>query len=153
MSNFKIWSIFSGPWTPKYIPKVSSDLFYGEIYLTKLKVFTFLRWNLYGRYPYDVKFQNSEWFFWLLDPNIVTKSAIRFVLRWNLLKKTQGLTFLSRNLYGRYSKDVKFQNCMHLFWFLDPKIVNDCITFVLRWNLLQKTFISPFWDEICLEVP
>jgi hypothetical protein len=32
MSNFKILSIFSGPWTPKYIPKVSSDLFYGEIY-------------------------------------------------------------------------------------------------------------------------
>jgi hypothetical protein len=50
-SNFKILSIFSGPWTPKYIPKVSSDLFYGEIYLTKLKVFIFLRWNLYERYP------------------------------------------------------------------------------------------------------
>jgi hypothetical protein len=34
-----------------------SDLFFGEICLTKFKVFTFLRRNLYG----DVKFQNSEY--------------------------------------------------------------------------------------------
>jgi hypothetical protein len=39
---------------------VSSDLFYGEIYLTNLKVYTFLSRNLYGRYPKDFKFQNSE---------------------------------------------------------------------------------------------
>jgi hypothetical protein len=58
-----------------------SDVFYGGICLTKLKDFIFLRPNLYGRYPKDVKFQNSEKIFWFLDPNIVTKSAVRFVLR------------------------------------------------------------------------
>jgi hypothetical protein len=41
---------------------------------------------------------------------MVTKIAIRFVLRGNLLYKTRGLTFLSRNLYGRYPGDSKFQN-------------------------------------------
>jgi hypothetical protein len=89
--------------------------------------------------------------FWFLDLIIITTSAIRFVLRGNLLNKTQGLTYLSRNLYGRYSKDVKFQNCMHLFWFLDPEIAaKNGITFVLRWHLLNKTFISPFWVKICI---
>jgi hypothetical protein len=50
----------------------------------------------------DVKFQNFEYFFWFLDTNIETKNAIRCVLGWNLLKKFQGLTLLSRNLYVRY---------------------------------------------------
>jgi hypothetical protein len=45
-----------------------------------------------------------------LDPNIGNKSAIRYVLGGSLLNKTQVLTLLSRNLYGRYPKDVKFQN-------------------------------------------
>jgi hypothetical protein len=37
------------------------------------------------------------------------------------------------------------------FWFLDPKIVTkSVIRFVLRWNLLNKTFISPFWVGICM---
>jgi hypothetical protein len=40
----------------------------------------------------------------------VTKNTLRFVLRRNLLNKTQDLTFLSRNLYGRYPKDSKFQS-------------------------------------------
>jgi hypothetical protein len=55
---------------------------------------------LYGRYPQDVKFQKSEYFFWFLDLNIVTENAVGFVLRWNFLNKTQGLTLLSRNLCG-----------------------------------------------------
>jgi hypothetical protein len=118
--------------------------------LKKTQVLTFLSQNLYGRYPEDVKFQNSEYIFWFLDPKIVTKSAIRCILGWNLLNKTQGLTFLSRNLYGRYHEDVKFQNCVYLFWFLDPKIVTkNGITFVLRLNLLNKTFIFSFWVGIC----
>jgi hypothetical protein len=88
-------------------------------------------------------------FFWFLDPKIVTKSAIRCILEWNLLNKTQGLTLLSRNLYRRYPKDVKFQNSVYLFWFLDPKIVpKNFNTFVLRLNFLNKTFISPFWVGI-----
>jgi hypothetical protein len=38
MSNFKFMSIFSGFWTPIKLLKMPSDLFYGEICLTKLKV-------------------------------------------------------------------------------------------------------------------
>jgi hypothetical protein len=42
MANFKNLSIFSDFWTPIQLPKNSSDLFYGEISLTKLKVYPFL---------------------------------------------------------------------------------------------------------------
>jgi hypothetical protein len=58
--------------------------------LSKTQSLTFLRWNLYGRYPKDVKFQSSEYFFWFPDLKIVTKSVIRFVLRRNSLNKTEG---------------------------------------------------------------
>jgi hypothetical protein len=43
------------------LAKLPSDFFFGEIRLTKLKDFTFLSWNLYGRYPKDVKIQNFEY--------------------------------------------------------------------------------------------
>jgi hypothetical protein len=46
-----------------------SNLIYGEICLTKLKIFTFLRWNLYERYPKDFKFQNSEYRGHQVGPN------------------------------------------------------------------------------------
>jgi hypothetical protein len=38
-----------------------SDYFYGEIFLIKIQDLTFLSRNFYGRYPYIVKFQNSEY--------------------------------------------------------------------------------------------
>jgi hypothetical protein len=38
-----------------------SDVSYGEICFTNVKDFTFLSRNLYGRYPKDSKFQNSEY--------------------------------------------------------------------------------------------
>jgi hypothetical protein len=69
-----------------WIPKLGWDL------LNQTQVLTFLSRNLYEEYPKDVKFQNSEYFSWFLDPIIVTKSAIRFdqkklkvflFLRWN----------------------------------------------------------------------
>jgi hypothetical protein len=60
-------------------------------------------------------------FFWFLDPNIVTKNAVRCVLRGNLLNKTQGLTFLSQNSYGRYPKDSKFQNSEYKVHQVGPK--------------------------------
>jgi hypothetical protein len=41
---------------------------------------------------------------------IGNKNYIKFVLHRNLLNKTQFSTFFVRNLYGRYPKDVKFQN-------------------------------------------
>jgi hypothetical protein len=71
--------------------------------------------------------------FWSLNPKIVTKSVIRFVLRGNLLNKIQVLTFLRWNWYGRYPLDVKFQNSEYFLWFLDPNIViKKAIRFVLR---------------------
>jgi hypothetical protein len=48
-----------------------------------------------------VKYQTFEFLFLFLDAKIVTKIGIIFVIRWNLLSKTQVLTFLSRNLYKR----------------------------------------------------
>jgi hypothetical protein len=42
MFNSKILSNFSGFWTPIWLPKVPSDLLYGEICCTKLKVSPFL---------------------------------------------------------------------------------------------------------------
>jgi hypothetical protein len=64
--------------------------------LLKMQRSTFL----IGRYL--VKYQNFEFLFLFLDAKIVTKTGILFVIRWNLLSKTQVLTFLSRNLYKRY---------------------------------------------------
>ena len=43
--------------TPNYQIKVPSDLFYDEF----CSRFNFLSQNLYGRYPQDSKFQNSEY--------------------------------------------------------------------------------------------
>jgi hypothetical protein len=76
------------PWFPKYLPKVPSDLFYGEICSTKLKVFIFFRWNLYG----TLRMSNFKIFsiFLVLDPKKVTKNIIKFVLWGNLLNKIEG---------------------------------------------------------------
>jgi hypothetical protein len=43
------------------------------------------------------------------------------VLGWSLLKKTQVLTLLSRNLYGRYFYNVKFQNSEYEVHQVGPK--------------------------------
>jgi hypothetical protein len=56
-------------------------------------------------------------------PHNSNKKCIKIVLQRNLLKNTQGLSFFSRNLYRRYSWDVKYQNSECSFLFLDPKIV------------------------------
>jgi hypothetical protein len=61
MSNFKILSIKLCFWTLTQLPKLPSDLFYAEIILTKTQSLTFLSRNLNGRYPKNVKFQNSEY--------------------------------------------------------------------------------------------
>jgi hypothetical protein len=65
----------------------------------------FLRQNLYGGYLIGM----SNFQIWNLQ-FCSFKSAVRFVLRRNLLNKTQVLTSLRRNLYRRYLRDVKFQN-------------------------------------------
>jgi hypothetical protein len=67
-----------------------------------------------------------------LDPKVVTKNAVGFFLRCNLLNNTQVQTFLRENLYRRYPWDVKFQNFKYFFWFLKPNIViKNAVRFVL----------------------
>jgi hypothetical protein len=61
---------------------------------------------LYGRHPRDVKFQIFKNSVMFLDPKIVQKSSFRFVLRFNLLNKSQNLAFLSRNYYNLRGKSV-----------------------------------------------
>jgi hypothetical protein len=62
-----------------------------------------------------------------MNPNYnkVTKKAIIFVVRFNLLNQTQGLTFLCRNLYERYPKDSKFQNYDYKGHQIGPKDVGS----------------------------
>jgi hypothetical protein len=43
------------------LPKDLSDLFLGENCLTKTQVLTLLSRNLYGRYPKDSKYKDSEY--------------------------------------------------------------------------------------------
>jgi hypothetical protein len=75
-----------------------------------------------------------------LNAEIVTKIGILFVVRWNLVSKTQVLTFLGVNLYKIYPSDNKFLNSEYFFWLLDPKIVTkSAIRCILGWNLLNKT--------------
>jgi hypothetical protein len=119
MSNFKILSIFSGSCTviiflartgqiravkfrPKNFGRISFDL--GEISLIQqiLRLSNgrnspklgdirpkFLRANLNCvDLPISNKFRPKKNY--CVDPNMVTKNATRFVLRGNLLNKTQG---------------------------------------------------------------
>jgi hypothetical protein len=99
----KIWC---ASWARVNLPHISNKKYIKIILQRNLPKNTqglsFFSRNLYRKYRWDIKYQNSEYFFWFLDLNIVTKSTIRFVLRWYFLNKTQGLTLLSRNLYGRY---------------------------------------------------
>jgi hypothetical protein len=93
----------------------------------------------------NFKFLNIFSGFW--TTKIVTKNAIRCILGWNLLNKTQGLNFLCRNLYGILGCQIS-KLCVFIL-VPGPKIVTkNGTTFVLRWNWLNKTFISPFWVEI-----
>jgi hypothetical protein len=48
--------------------------------LKKTHVLSFFSRNLYRRYRWDVKNQNLECLFLFLDPKIVTKSAVKFIL-------------------------------------------------------------------------
>jgi hypothetical protein len=74
----------------KTIIKSATSFVLGWSLLNQTQVLTSLSRNLYEEYPKDVKFQNSEYFSWFLDPIIVNKNVIRFVLRGNLLNKTKG---------------------------------------------------------------
>jgi hypothetical protein len=57
--NFKILSIFLGSWTPIQVKKIRQKCSRVK-FATKLKDITFFIRNLYGGYPWNEKFQNSE---------------------------------------------------------------------------------------------
>jgi hypothetical protein len=67
------------------------------------------------------------------------KKVVRFLLQLNFCNKTQGLTFLSRNWYKRYPRDVKFKNSKYAVLFLDPTY----------WT---KEPLDFFYGEICLTI-
>jgi hypothetical protein len=54
-------------------------------------------------------------------------------------------------LYEKTLKIFKFLNSECVVLFFDPKLLNKSATrFIPRWNLLNKTFIPPFWVGICM---
>jgi hypothetical protein len=57
-------------------------------------------------------------------------------------EKTQGLTFLSRNLYGRYPKDFKFRISEYRGHHFDPKDLGSQNVFIY---LLINRFVS-YWS-------
>jgi hypothetical protein len=85
-------------------------------FATKLKDFTYLSWNLYGGYPWDVKFQilvfGSQYSY--------QKPSDVFWVRI-CLTKLKVFTFLRWNLYGRHPKDFKFQNSEYRGHQVGPK--------------------------------
>jgi hypothetical protein len=61
-------------------------------------------------------------------------------------------TFNRQILYGRTLKISKFLNSENVVLLLDPELlIKSSTRFILRWNLLNKTFISPFWVRICIK--
>jgi hypothetical protein len=109
-------------------------------------------------------------------PHIVNSKCIKFVLQ-RFFNNTQGLPFLSRNLYGWYPSEfavlslipkigteiaVRFvlggENCLAKFKFilrisrfLDPNIGHkNVFRSVLGWNLQPNLSILPFLVGICM---
>jgi hypothetical protein len=60
---------------------------------------TFKNQSLHEESCKDNKFQNSEYAVLFLDPELLNKSGIRFVIRWILLKKFK-ILILRRNFMG-----------------------------------------------------
>jgi hypothetical protein len=60
-------------------------------------------------------------------------------------------TFNISKLEFEWEVPVKHKNFEFLILPLDAKIVTkNGIIFILRWNLLKKTLIFPFWGGICM---
>jgi hypothetical protein len=81
MLSFNVLSDFLFFRTPIYTLKMASNLFYGEIRLTKLKVQPFLIGISMGGTLRMSIFKILSDFFVFLGPIIVTKNGIKFVLR------------------------------------------------------------------------
>jgi hypothetical protein len=85
--NFKILRISFCSWNSKKLPKMPSDLFYGEFFFHKTQGFTFLRWNSYRRAPKISKFQNSEYLSLCLELKKVTKNVVIIFSQWIFFNK------------------------------------------------------------------
>jgi hypothetical protein len=100
---------------------------------------TFKIRNLYEMTRMIYKFQNSESEILFLDPKLLNKSAVRFVLWWKSLNKIFIFPFWAGICMGA---TLRTQNlgtlCMHFFLYTNlPKKSANKI--VLWWNLLNKT--------------
>jgi hypothetical protein len=85
------------------------------------------------------------------------QNCVKFVLRLNLLKKTQGFYLFKADFIWRVPLGSKISKFWIFFLILEPQY-RQCsyqyaVRFFLRWNYLHKTFISPFWAEICMGDP
>jgi hypothetical protein len=105
----------------KLLPKLPSDLFYGEICSTKFKILPFLDGICMGGTLRMSNFKILSIFlgFWTYSYQKCRQkcSKVKFATKF------KDFTFLSRKLYEGYPKDVKFQNSEFLFRFLDLNIV------------------------------
>jgi hypothetical protein len=82
--------------------------------------------------------------------NLKKKSDVQVGLV-NTFHILQTSSFKLQTLYEKTLKIFKFLNFEYVVLFLDPKLLNKSATrFILRWNLLNKAFISPFWVWICM---
>jgi hypothetical protein len=99
----------------------------------------------------NFKFWSSVCLF--LDPNIVTKIAIRFFLRWNLLNKTLISSFrvgIFRGVPPR-THNLKILSTPLSF---STKFMNEsAIRFVLWWNLLNETDWNSDFALFPIQVP
>jgi hypothetical protein len=98
---FYLQKIWCASWARVNLPHIGNRIcikfvLYRNLLKMQRSTFSEFEWEV------PVKYQNSEFLFLFLDAEIVTKTGIIFVIRWNLLNKTQVLTFLSRNLCKRY---------------------------------------------------
>jgi hypothetical protein len=90
---------------------------------------------LYGSSPKYWDFSESEYAIGFIDPKLLNKSAIRFILRWNWLNKILIKLLLIWHLCGSCPKYRFFENLSNLLFWLTP-------------NYWTKTSSDLFYGEI-----
>jgi hypothetical protein len=97
-----------------------------------------------------------------LDQNSTVIRFYESTDQWNtrkILMRKSGAWILNKNKL--YVKDLqisdfvwkmfKIQNFEYIVIFFDPELLNKSTNrSILRWNLLNKSFVSPFWVGICI---
>jgi hypothetical protein len=93
ISTFYLKKIWCASWARVNLPHISNKkcikIVLQRNLLKNTQGLSFFSRNLYRRYRWDVKYQKSECLFLFLEPKKVTKSAVRFILHWNFINKTQ----------------------------------------------------------------